>query len=150
MIDRLLPRAIDNSYRGSKAALWVLGLVAAVKLAMAINSIANGRTVLAVADGVPLAAYPPDAAQTLVAFFAIWAWELLLLALLAVLTLVRYRAMTSLVLLLFVVEHLGRKLILQSIPIVRNHGAPASWINASLLAAMVLGLLLSLWHRRPA
>jgi MYXO-CTERM domain-containing protein len=83
-----------------------------------------------------------------VALFAIWAWSLLLFALLAVLVLVRYRSLTSLVFAVLLVEHAGRKLILQFIPIARSDNAPASWINAALLALMALGFLLSLWRRR--
>ena len=144
MIERLLPPVVDNTYRGSKVALWLLGLLAAVKLAMGLNGIFNGRTILSTADGVPLATYPADAAQTAVALFAIWAWSLFLLALLAVLTLVRYRSMTSFMFALLLVEHTGRKLILQVNPIIRSGNAPASWINAALLSLMALGLLLSL------
>lgn len=147
MIGRLLPRTIDGSYGGSKAALWLLGIVAALKLAMGLNGILNGPFVLSTADGVPLATYPADAAQTVVALFAIWAWSLALFALLAVLTLVRYRSLTSFVFALLLVEHLGRKLILQFIPMVRSVSAPASWINAALLALMASGFLLSLWRR---
>ena len=147
MIDRLLPRTIDNAYSGSKAALWLLGILAAVKIAMALNCIVNGRSVLSSADGVPLATYPADAAQTAVALFALWAWGVLLFALLAVLTLVRYRAMTPFAFALLLTEHAGRKLILQFIPIVRSDNAPASWINAALLSLMALGFLLSLRRR---
>jgi hypothetical protein len=147
MIGRLLPRTIDGSYGGSKVALWLLGLVAALKLAMGLNSILNGRSVLSTADGIPLATYPADAAQTVVALFAIWAWSLLLFALLSVLVLVRYRSLTPFMFALLLVEHAGRKVILQFIPMVRSDNAPASWINAALLALMALGFVLSLWRR---
>jgi len=147
MLERLLPRVIDNSYRGPKTALWLLGLLAFVKLAMGLNSIFNGVFVLSSADGVPLATYPSAAAQTIVAIFALWALGQVVLALLAVLALVRYRRMTPLLFALLLAEHLGRKLILQFLPIIRSDAAPASAINAALLAAMVVGLLLSLWQR---
>jgi hypothetical protein len=119
-----------------------------MKIAMALNSIFRGSDVLSSADGVPLAKYPPDAASTIVAIFALWALVQLLFALLAVLALVRYRSMTSLLFALLLVEHLGRKLILQFLPIVRDHTAPASLVNAVLLLVMAGGLLLSLWPRR--
>ncbi|HET7712400.1 MAG TPA: hypothetical protein VFL80_10765 [Thermoanaerobaculia bacterium] len=147
MIDRLFPRTIDNSYRGAKAALWLLGLVAAVKLVMGLNCIVNGRHILSSVDGIPLATYPADAAQTVVAMFAIWAWGLFLISSFAVLTLVRYRSMTSLSFALLLLEHAGRKLILQSIPIARSTTAPAAGINTALLALMAAGLLLSLWRK---
>jgi hypothetical protein len=150
MIGRLLPRVIDNSYRGRTAALWILGLVAFIKIAMSLNSIFNGAFVLISADGVPLQTYPPDAAQALIALFALWAWAHLLFALLACLVLVRYRRMTALVFTLLLAEHLGRKLILQFLPIIRIDNPAASYFNWALLTLMIIGLLMSLWQRRDA
>src|SRR6185295_9158084 len=45
MLDRLLPRHADNSYRGSKIALWLFGLVVLLKLVIALNSLFNGHQV---------------------------------------------------------------------------------------------------------
>lgn len=143
----LFPSVIDNAYRGQKAALWLLGFLAVVKAAMAINCILNGEAVLVSADGVPLGTYPPAAAQSMVALFAIWAVAHLIFALLALLALTRYRAMTPLVFALLLAEHLGRKLVLQFVPIVRSDEAPASVINLVLLVLIASGLLLSLWKR---
>lgn len=147
VIDRLLPPHLDNAYGGPRPALWLLGFLAAIKAAMGVNSILNGDSVLTTADGVPLRSYPAEAAQTIVAVFALWALAQLLFALLAVLALVRYRSMTPIVFALFLLEHLARKLVLQFLPIVRSGAAPASAINLALLALMVCGLLLSLWRR---
>lgn len=147
MLDRLFPREIDNAYRGPKVALWILGFLAASKITMGLNSVVNGVYVLTSADGVPLESYPAAAAQTIVAIFALWGWALFLFALLAVLVLVRYRSMTPLAYALLLAEHLGRKAILQFLPIVRSDTAPAWWVNAVLLALMVVGLVLSLWRR---
>lgn len=146
-LDRLFPRVIDHDYRGPKAASWILGFLAAVKMAMGLNSVLNGERVLTTADGVPLSAYPAAASQTIVALFALWGWALCLFALLAFATLVRYRSMTTLAFALLLVEHLGRKAILQFLPIARSDAAPASWINTLLLAVTIGGLALSLWRR---
>lgn len=146
MLERLLPRVIDNRYRGPKAALWLLGLLAAIRITMSLNSILNGAFVLTAADGVPLQTYPADASGTIVAIFALRSWGQLLLALLAVLTLVRYRSMTSAVFALLLCEYAGRKLILQFLPIIRSGTPPASAINTTLFALMIVGLLLSLWR----
>jgi hypothetical protein len=44
-------------------------------------------------------------------------------------------------------EHLGRKLILQILPIVRTGTSPGFAVNLVLLAVMIVGLTLSLWSR---
>ena len=150
MLDHLFPRTIDHAYRGQKAALWLLGIVALMKMTMGFNTVVNGQYVLRSADGVPLDSYSAAAAQTIVAAFALWGWGLLLFAMIAILALLRYRSMTPFVFLLLLTEHLGRKVILQFIPVVRSVTVPATWINTALLALMVVGLVLSLWQRHGA
>jgi hypothetical protein len=48
---------------------------------------------------------------------------------------------------LLLLEHLGRKLILQVLPIVRTARAPGFAINLVLLALMIVGLGLSIRRR---
>ena len=55
MLERLFPRQADNGFEGHRAALWLLGLLIALKLAMSLNSIFNTESVAAGADGIPLA-----------------------------------------------------------------------------------------------
>jgi hypothetical protein len=147
MFSQLLPRTIDNTYRGHKLALWLLGLLVFMKVAMSLNSIFNGYSVASSADGIPLDSYPPAAARTIVALFGIWGLGLFMICLLGILALARYRGMVPFMFALFLVEHVSRKLILQFRPIVRTGNPPASAINLALLALMVVGLALSLWSR---
>jgi hypothetical protein len=150
MLDRIFPRIIDNTYRGRKLALWLFGLLLLMKSAMSLNSIINGYTVATSADGIPLDTYPPAAARTIVALFGIWGLGHFMICLLGILVLARYRRMVPFMFALFLVEHVSRKLILQFRPIVRVGNPPASFINPALLALMVVGLALSLWHRSPS
>jgi len=147
MLDQLLPRTIDNDYRGQKAALWLLGLLLLMKSAMGLNSIFNGYSVATSADGIPLDTYPPAAARTIVTLFGIWGLGHFMICLLGILVLARYRRMVPFMFALFLVEHVSRKLILQFHPIVRVGNPPASFINPALLALMIVGLALSLWSR---
>ncbi len=144
---KLLPATIDNTYSGQKAALWLLGLVLLMKSAMGLNSIINGYTVATSADGIPLATYPPDAARTIVALFAIWGLGHFMICLVGILALARYRSLVPFMFALFLVEHLSRKTILRFLPIARTGNPPASAINLALLVLMVVGLALSLWTR---
>src|SRR6185436_10725568 len=118
--NQLLPRAIDNTYRGHKLALWLFVPLLLMKVAMSVNSIFNGYSVASSADGIPLDRYPPAAAQTIVALFAIFGLGHFMICLLCLLVLVRYRSMIPFMFALLLVEQLSRKLILQFIPIVRT------------------------------
>ena len=146
----ILPRTIDNTYRGSKIALWIFGVLLLLKTVMSVNSTFNGYTVLTTADGIPLDAYPPAAAGTIVAFFAIFALSQFVVCVLCAIALIRYRSAVPFMFALLLAEHLGRKLILQLLPVTRIGSPPASVIGYILLALMITGLALSLWPARRA
>lgn len=65
----LLPRALDNAYRGHKLGLWRFGFLVFSKITMGLNVVFNGRFVARSADGIPLEAYPPDATQAVLFLF---------------------------------------------------------------------------------
>jgi hypothetical protein len=150
MLNQLLPRQADNGYHGHKFALWLFAVVVILKVIMSLNSIFNGRVVATSADGIPLDTFTPAAAQTVVALFAIWAIAQLIICLLCIVVLARYRAMIPLMFGLLLLEHLGRKLILQVMPIVRTGTPPGFVVNLVLLALIVVGLALSLWSPRES
>lgn len=140
----VLPRTLDNDYRGTSIALWLIGLVLFVKLGIAFGTIFNGRQAAQSADGIPLDTFGAAGAQAVVALFAIWGIAQIALVSIGVLALARYRAMVPLMFLLLTLEHLARKASLMVLPISRAGSHPGAAINAGLLAAMVLGLALSL------
>jgi hypothetical protein len=148
MFDRILPRSLDNSYRGQKLALWLFGLLVLMKSVIGLNSIFNGAAVMTTADGIALTTYPAAAAQNLVALWALIGLAHIVMGVLGVLVLVRYRGMVPLMFVLLLLQHLGGRLVLQFHPIVRTGAPPASVINLIFLTLMVLGLGLSLWPRR--
>jgi hypothetical protein len=144
----LFPRSIDNQYRGRKVALWLLGALVLVKGLMGLNCIFNGYTVATTADGIPLSTFTPAGANAVVAFLGVWGFELLLLSLLGVLALVRYRAMVPLMFLLLFVEQAGRRAIFSAMPIASSGDVPALSINTVICGLTLLGMVLSLWPRQ--
>ena len=148
MLSRIFPRQLDNNFAGHRAALWLLGLYLALKLVMSLNSIFNPASVAAGADGIPLDSFGPPAAREVLILFALVALGQLALALIALLALVRYRAMAPLMFLLLLGEGLARRVIVQSQAI---PGAASSAvglaINLGLLGLLALGLGLSLFAR---
>jgi hypothetical protein len=108
----------------------------------------DGRTVARGADGIPLDAYPPDAAQTAVALFAQGALWRLFIALLCVLVLVRYRSAVPFMFVVLALGFLGSQLLLRLVPFVRVGAPPGPYVNLATFALMVVGLALSLWPRR--
>jgi hypothetical protein len=147
MSSPLLPRRADNEYRGRKVALWIFGLVVFMKLAMGVNTIVNGRSVASTADGIPLDTYTPAGAQAFVTVFALLGVAHLIPSLLGVVVLVRYRTLVPLMFTLLLLEHLGKRVVHQMMPIERTGTPPGGTINLVLFSLMIVGLALSLWSR---
>lgn len=143
----LMPASVDNQYRGQKAALWLLGSIVFIRVAQSLNSIFNGDRIATSADGIPLAAYPSAAADTILSLFALLAFSRLIIALIALLVLCRYRSMVPFTFTIFLVDFLGRTAILEFLPIARGDAMPEKVLGIVMSALMVLGLLLSLWPR---
>src|SRR5438034_4863438 len=93
MFNQILPRQVDNTYRGRKLALWLFGLLVLMKAGISLGTIFNGYTAAGSADGIPLDTFTPAGARAVVSLFALWGLSQLMICLLCVSVLVRYRAM---------------------------------------------------------
>ena len=149
MLDRLFPAQADNRFGGRKAALWLLGLLLALKLVMSVNSILNTEAVAAGADGIPLASYGEAAARQVLLLFALMALGQLFLVLVGLAALIRWRSLVPFVYLVLGAEHLARRAIVRS-----YSGGPATdvafYLNYGLLFLLAVGLVLSLLPPRRA
>jgi hypothetical protein len=148
MLDRLFPSPSAFNYRGSRFAVWLAALMVLVKVAIALGAIFNGRFAASVADGIPIDAYTPAGAQTVLALFGNLGLAQLALGIVGLLVVFRYRALLPCFLLLLVIEYLARKGLAWLIPIERVGGAGGGLVNGALFALLLVALALSL--RGPA
>ena len=148
IFSRLFPARIDNAYQGSRIALLILGLLIAVRTMQSVMILVNGYSIAQSADGVPLETYPAAAAQTIVALFALSGVNRLVISLVCVVVLVRYRRAVPLMFLLLLVTYSAGQLVGRVNPIVRVGQPPAAIMNLTLLGLTIIGLVLSLWKRR--
>jgi len=146
--ERLFPRKVDNTYTGSKIALWVFAFVITIRAIQSIMIIVNGYSIAQSADGIPLESYPAAAAQTIVAIFALSSLNRLIISLIGAVVLIRYRRAVSLMFVVLGLAYLGTQLITLFIPIVRVGTPPGVIMNRVLIGLTLAGFLLSLWQRR--
>ena len=149
LLNRLFPRQVDNRLDRHRAALWLLGLFIALKLVMSLNSIFNTESVAVGADGFQLQSYGADGAHAVLMLFALSALGQLVLTLIGVAVLVRYRALVPFVYLLLLLDQIGRKLLIQAYAVERSRETPTAvaYVGLALLALLAVGLVLSLWSR---
>jgi hypothetical protein len=149
MLERLFPRQADNRFEGLRPALWLLGLLILLKLAMSLNSILNTESVAVGADGIPLASYGSAGARQVLLMFALLALGQLAITSIALAALIRWRALVPFVYLVLLAEQLARRVIAQSYAEPGTRMTNVAWyLNYGLLALLGLGLALSLIPRR--
>ena len=93
MLDRLFPQRIDNTYRGHRLALWILAVLVLMKGGIGLGTILNGNAAATSADGIPLDTFGPAGGQAFLSIFAAWGLAQLMLNLVGLVALIRYRAM---------------------------------------------------------
>ena len=59
MLNQILPRQADNTYRGYKVALGLFGLLVLMKAGISLGTIFNGYAAASSADGIPLDTFTP-------------------------------------------------------------------------------------------
>jgi hypothetical protein len=147
MFNQLLPPRIDNAYRGHKLALWLFALVVVFRIAQSLVVIFGGSSIVISADGIPLDTFTQAGAQTVVALWTLLGITRLLIFLMCVLTLLRYRSAIPFMFALLLLYYLAAQLSLQLVPVVRAGTPPGPIANVVLLSLTLVGLALSLWRR---
>ena len=138
----LLPDQIDNTFPGHKLALYFFAAYALLSTARSLvhllapdggaGSIAGMDLSVAGADGIIFA-------------FALWGSAQLLLALIQLLVVFRYRSLVPFMYLLLILEILLRELVGHMRPVTFAHTPPGAIGNQVLLPLAALMLVLSLW-----
>jgi len=148
MIDQILPRTIDNDYRGQKLAYVPFILLVLLRLVIGTNSIIHGYDVMTKADGVPLGTFPPAAVQALVSVWALLGLSRVIIGLFCVVVLLRYRSMIPLLFVVLLFQHLAGMAITHYFPLVNTTAPSATIVNLISITLLIVGLGLSIWKRR--
>lgn len=147
MFGTLFPKQLDNaSYRGHWLAIWLLIPIVILRFTMGFNSIVFTHAIATSADGFPIDSYSNAGAQSVLLLFAMLGLNLVLMSLLGVVVLIRYRAMIPIIYLLLLADEFGRKALVLVHPIARAAVGTqiASAIVLAIIAATVIGFILSL------
>lgn len=144
MLNRLLPERVDNRYRGHAAALWFFAPITLMKVGVSLLHIFRADGGAQSISTIPLDAYPAGAAQNVIGLFARMGVEQLMLGLLFVVVLLRYRALIPLMYVLLVASYVAKEGVAYAKPLALA-GTSAANIPALFIGVLsIAGLLLSL------
>jgi hypothetical protein len=150
MLAVLFPRHADNDYRGHPIALWVFVPITIVTLVRSlIHVFAPDGGAQSIAT-IPLDAMTQGGAQGVVSVFALWGLSQLLLGLLYVVVLWRYRALVPLMYALLILEYVGRLAVAAMKPIAVLETPPGATMNPIAIALAIAMLFLATRDRSPA
>jgi hypothetical protein len=145
MLTTLFPRVADNHYPGRRPGLWLFAFMV-LKIGMGVNVMFNAPSVARTADGVPVDSFGAAAGAAFLFIFAAWGLNQLVLGLITLVVLLRYRSLVPLTFLALLVEQIGRMWLRVHWPVERIASAPGTTINIVFTAMMVIGFVLSVWR----
>jgi hypothetical protein len=122
----ILPRSADNNYRGHPLGPWFFGLVVLLKAGVGVDAIVNGAAMAGLGDGIALGAMAPGGSRAVVSLFAVWGFTHLVVCLMCLGVLARYRTLIPCMFALLLLEHAGRRLVLHFLPLAAAGPAGAS------------------------
>ena len=148
ILARLFPKTITNVFPGQRIALWLFVPLTALTVWRSQHHIFapdGGAQTIAT---IPLDSYTDAGAAAVITIFALWGLSQLLIGLLYLIALIRYRALIPLLYLLFTLEYAVRLYIGHIKPIETAETAPGAAANLPFAIAGLILLALSLWPRR--
>lgn len=148
MFGRLFPKQFDDAYRGHWVALVILGLLLFLRLAQMGVGLVDPVLVIRGPDGILFDTFNAPAQAAFTYVFRLLCFLNILVCLVGVLALARYRAMVPLIYLVVLLLFAGMKVLGLLYPIPRASGAPSGMIIIAMLAVTLLGCLLSLLDTR--
>ena len=144
------PLSSTTNDRLPRAGLWLFACLVVVRTLQSVACLVDPRGIAASADGIPLDRYPAAAAKTIAALFALNSYGRLLLCLLAVLVLLRMRALAPWLMGVFLVDQLGRRALLSVFPIESVGHPPGDVVSWGMIAINVVALVIVLSRPRSA
>ena len=147
MINRIFPGRVDNRFRGNPLALWLFVPLALMKLALGSVHILRADGGAQSVSTMPLDTYPAGAAQNIVALMARMGTEQVLLGLIFLIVLLRYRALIPLMYLIAVTHFALSEVVATMKPLALAGVSGAATMHLIVGVASIVGLLLSLWGR---
>jgi len=147
MITKIFPKTIDNTYKGYKLALYFFYAITAVTLVRSlIHILAFDGGAESIAT-IPLSQYPKDAASTIVFLFSLWGSSQLIIGVIYLVVVFRYKSLIPLMYLLLFAEYSMRLILGHLKPIVILGTAPATFANYIMIPLSIVLFFLSILSR---
>lgn len=148
MISKVLPKTIDNEYKGHKMALYFFYLITTITVIRSlIHTFSADGGAQSIAT-IPLDKYSTEASQTVVLIFALWGLSQLIMGLFYVIISFRYKSLIPLMYVFIVFEYFMRLVISNYKPIVTEETAPGGIANYVMIPIGIILFFLSVYQSK--
>ena len=149
MFEKLFPEIADNQYRGIPIAKWLLTLYAVKSIfAASVHMFAIDGGAQSIGS-VALDQFSKGGADSVITMFGLWGMEQMVIGLIAIVILWRYKALIPMMSLAYVIEYVGRFATPLFTPgLVTAHTPPGATADYVLLPLTIIMLMLSLWEKK--
>lgn len=140
IMQRILPKSADNTYLGAKTAYIFFVLISVISFARSLVHVFlpdGGASVIA---GLDLTA----GSKNIVFAFGLWGISQVVYALIQMLVAFRYKSLIPLMIIILIIETLGRMMVGIIKPPILFHTPPGGFANWIMLPLAIVMLLLSL------
>jgi len=148
MINRILPRIVDNNYRGHKIALWFYYLITAVTIVRSLIHMLKDHGGAQSIATIPLDRYTDAGAATVILIFSYWGLSQLMFGIIQFIVSLKYKSLIPLMYLLLILEWTGRLLIGIWKPIETSGQAPGGIGNMVLPFVCLVMFFLSVYKTK--
>lgn len=146
-MNTLFPSVANNEYRGSRIALALFAVLTGVAIVRSLIHILAPDGGAGSIATIPLDQYSADAAAAVIHAFALWGLSQLLVALVSLLVLLRYRSLIPFMYLLTLCEYSVRLILGFVKPVTLSGTAPGGVANYVLVPLLVILFILSMRQR---
>jgi hypothetical protein len=148
MVERFFPSQVDNNFRGHWIGLVMFVLVIIAKGGQAIQTIIHTRQTAIGPDAISLAGLNSSQVDEILSLFAVIGLYALILPVLGLVVLARWRALIPFIYLCFIAFYFANRLLHLLHPSFANERTSyGTYVNLGILAVMIVGLLFSSWTR---
>lgn len=140
----LIPKFIDNDFKGKNISLYIFYLISPITIIRSlIHIFAPDGGAKSIAN-IPLYLYSKNASDTIIHIFSEWGLSQLIMGILYLIVLLKYKSLIPLMYLFLVIEYSTRLLLTIYKPIVIEGHAPGGVANYFLVPLLIILFILSL------
>lgn len=149
-MNSILPKTIDNNYKGRKIALYFFSLLTVVTIVRSLIHMFSPDGGAQSIATIPLDTYSAAAASTVILIFALWGLSQLLMGVVFAIVAIRYKSLIPLMYLFIITEYVFRIILGSLKPIVTTGVAPGEIANLILIPLALVLFFLSVYKPRSS